>query len=60
VHAPEVLLFDEPVSNLDTDGMDVVYSIVEQQRARGCVVIATNDASDIARCDRTFDIPRAG
>lgn len=58
VHEPPVLLLDEPVSNLDADGMDVVYRIVEAQRVRGCVVIATNDASDIAHCDRTVDIPR--
>jgi heme ABC exporter ATP-binding subunit CcmA len=56
VHQPPVLLFDEPISNLDADGMRTVYEIVDEQRARGCVIIATNDAEDIARCDRTCDV----
>jgi heme exporter protein A len=56
LHEPPVLLLDEPVSNLDTDGMDIVYSVVEEHRRRGPVIIATNDASDIARCDRTCHV----
>ncbi len=57
VHEPPVLLLDEPVSNLDADGMRTVYALVDEQRSRGCVIIATNDAEDIARCDRTYDVP---
>ncbi|MBN1447499.1 MAG: ABC transporter ATP-binding protein [Bacteroidetes bacterium] len=56
LHEPPLLLLDEPISNLDVDGMTVVYDIVEEYRRRGAVIIATNDAEDIARCDRTFRV----
>jgi heme exporter protein A len=56
LHRPELLFLDEPISNLDAEGIAIVYGIVEEQRNRGCTVIATNDASDIARCDRTVEL----
>ena len=52
LHRPPVLLFDEPISNLDSDGVATVHAIIREQRERGCVIIATNDQSDIAQCDR--------
>ncbi len=56
LHSPPALLLDEPVSNLDEDGIDVVRSIINNQRERGCVIIATNDRSDIEQCDRTINL----
>jgi heme exporter protein A len=53
-HKPPLLLLDEPISNLDHDGMQVVYEIVAEQKKRGTVIIATNDDADIAQCDRTL------
>jgi heme exporter protein A len=54
LHRPPVLLLDEPISNLDADGIEMVYSIVREWKEEGVVIIATNDASDIALCDRTY------
>lgn len=56
LHSPEFLFLDEPTTNLDADGISIVYSIVEEHRNRGCVVIATNDQSDIEQCDRSFNL----
>lgn len=56
LHTPPLLLLDEPISNLDTEGMAVVYDIVAEYRKRGSVIIATNDEEDIAQCDRTFRV----
>jgi len=36
--------------------MAVVYDLVAEQRKRGSVIIATNDAEDIQQCDRTFRV----
>ncbi len=58
MHAPRFLLLDEPTTNLDAAGIATVYAAVEAQRSRGCVLIATNDESDIARCDRVYDLNR--
>jgi heme exporter protein A len=56
MHRPPLLLLDEPISNLDSDGVDTVYALVDDFRRSGSVIIATNDASDIARCDRTYSV----
>ncbi|MCB2204977.1 ABC transporter ATP-binding protein [bacterium] len=54
LHRPPLLLLDEPISNLDTSGMEMVYDIVREFRQHGTVIIATNDDEDIAQCDRTL------
>lgn len=57
VGTPQALLLDEPFSNLDTHGVDVVEAIIEEFVASGRpVVIATNVASEAARCHRQIDI----
>lgn len=59
LHRPPLLLLDEPISNLDTDGMRIVYELVAEFRAQGSVIIATNDQDDIAQCDRTISVEAA-
>ena len=49
--APAVLFLDEPGSNLDEAGHRVVEAIVTLQRARGSVVLATNDPVELALAD---------
>jgi heme exporter protein A len=44
---PEVLVLDEPTSNLDIDGIDRVYRIMDLQRQDKILIIATNDKSDL-------------
>lgn len=43
LHAPLVLLLDEPTVMLDAHGAGVVEEVVAAQRQRGITVIATND-----------------
>ncbi len=49
--SPAVLFLDEPGSNLDEAGHKAVESIVVAQRARGSVVLATNDPLELALAD---------
>jgi ABC-type multidrug transport system ATPase subunit len=43
---PSVLILDEPGASLDEDGHRLVESVVEEQRARGVTLIATNDSEE--------------
>ena len=48
---PAILFLDEPGSNLDEAGHRAVAAIVAAQRARGSVVLATNDPAELALAD---------
>ena len=51
MHSPEVLIFDEPTSNLDEEGKKSVYEIIEETSKNSIVVIASNEVKDLELCD---------
>jgi heme exporter protein A len=55
-HRPTVLVLDEPMANLDTDGIAIVHAIMEEQRERGILVVATNDLSDVIAVHTRVDL----
>lgn len=56
LHRPPVLLLDEPMSNLDAEGVAMVHGVMEEQRGRGVLVVATNDLTDLDRYDARVDL----
>ncbi|MBA4312118.1 MAG: ABC transporter ATP-binding protein [Chlorobiaceae bacterium] len=56
IHKPSILLLDEPTSNLDAEGIVTVYRIMEEHKHNGILIVATNDAEDIKRCDEVIDL----
>src|SRR5262245_37846652 len=46
--APPLLILDEPYSGLDTSGREIVRRVVDEARARGAVILASNDERDFA------------
>lgn len=56
LHKPPLLILDEPRSNLDAEGISVVYQIMQEQKQEGCVIVATNDADDIQFCNQVIDL----
>ncbi|MBL7976394.1 MAG: hypothetical protein JNJ85_15860, partial [Candidatus Kapabacteria bacterium] len=47
-HNPQALLLDEPTTNMDTKGIDTLYSVLEEEKKRTPLIIfATNEQSDI-------------
>ena len=53
---PELLLLDEPTSNLDSDGIDRVYKIMSEQRKKKILLIATNDTQDLEYGDFQVEV----
>lgn len=45
---PAFLFLDEPTSNLDRSGKDIVIGIIEEFRSKAIVIIATNEEEEIA------------
>ncbi|HTY58496.1 MAG TPA: ABC transporter ATP-binding protein [Bacteroidota bacterium] len=56
IHTPPVLVLDEPMSNLDGEGIAIVRAIMAEQRKRGILVVATNDMADIDVYERRVDL----
>jgi len=54
MHSPEVLIFDEPTSNLDEEGKKVVYKIVIEEGNQRVVIIASNEVKDLELCSEVL------
>ncbi len=56
INNPEILMFDEPCSNLDSKGRDIFYTILEDLKINKIVIIATNESDDINLCSRGINL----
>ncbi len=57
VRNPRILFLDEPGSNLDEKGHELVSKIVRQQKKNGTfVVIASNNPAEIELCDNIIQL----
>jgi heme exporter protein A len=56
LHEPFVLLLDEPVSNLDDEGIETVRQIIGEQKTKGILIIATNEHRDAELCQQMIDL----
>jgi heme exporter protein A len=53
-HEPAFLLLDEPGNNLDDSGRAVVEGVVAEQKKKGVLIVATNDARELAYGEETL------
>jgi len=56
IHHPPILILDEPMSNLDHDGITSVREVMTAHRKHGLLVVATNDLTDIDTYDMQVDL----
>ncbi|MBZ5586996.1 MAG: ABC transporter ATP-binding protein [Acidobacteriia bacterium] len=56
LHSPDVLLLDEPSSNLDAAGHAAVAALVARLRGHAAVAVATNDPREMAWADARIDL----
>ena len=53
---PPLLLLDEPMSNLDSEGRAIVEAVVEKQRRAGIVFVASNEPRDFPMPDQVVKL----
>ncbi len=59
VHQPDVLFLDEPGSNLDEAGQEVLRSIVSEfKEARKLTVIASNNREELKLCNKIYSVEK--
>jgi len=52
----EIIMLDEPCSNLDTRGRDIIYKILNEIKAEKIIIIATNESEDINLCSKGINL----
>jgi heme exporter protein A len=56
MHSPDLLILDEPTSNLDSAGKDSVYKIIESESASSIVIVASNEENDLKLCKEIIQL----
>ncbi len=56
LHKPEILIFDEPRANLDRHGIATAYSIMEEHKPEGILILATNEQEDLQYADTMINL----
>jgi len=56
VHQPQVLMLDEPSSNLDPAGHELLAQLVVELAKRCAVIVATNDPREVAWGDKILEL----
>jgi heme exporter protein A len=51
---PAYLLLDEPTSNLDNEGKEIVRQIMSRQRENGILIIATNEKEEYGFAEQSY------
>jgi len=56
INNPQILMLDEPCSNLDSKGRDILYRILDEIKKDIMIIIATNESEDINLCSKGINL----
>ncbi|MHB1687048.1 MAG: ABC transporter ATP-binding protein [Ignavibacteriaceae bacterium] len=56
MHEPSLIILDEPTSNLDSNGKDSVYQIIEIESKSNIIIIASNEQFDLKLCQKEIKL----
>ncbi len=56
MHSPQLIILDEPTSNLDDEGKEVVYELIKEEGNKNIVIIASNEKTDLKLCSETIGL----
>lgn len=56
MHSPKLLILDEPTSNLDNEGKEKVYNILNKEAESSVIIIASNEDSDLELCSSRLQL----
>ena len=56
INDTDILMLDEPCSNLDIKGRDIFYKILDEIKINKIVIIATNESDDINLCSKGINL----
>jgi heme exporter protein A len=58
LHDPELLILDEPTSNLDNSGKEKVCELIVKEGKDKLVLVASNEDPDLNLCDQIIEIEK--
>jgi heme exporter protein A len=56
LHQPELVILDEPTSNLDNDGKERVYKMIEREKKERLIIVASNEDTDLSLCGSIINL----
>ncbi|HSP88769.1 MAG TPA: ABC transporter ATP-binding protein [Ignavibacteriaceae bacterium] len=56
MHSPQLIILDEPTSNLDDEGKEVVYDLIKEEGSKNIVIVASNEKTDLSLCTDLIDL----